>query len=131
VDPRHVVQMQLQMHATGAPVAFLCSWARSGMHMWLVPYRPAFVLAAAAVLKCVLERYVYAAAPPPTGDVFSCDKALKDPWLKMWEQLREVMGAIQRLSIESALSIINMKNTIAGAERHSVMKRARPYLDVL
>lgn len=58
MDPAYLAQMQLQMHATGAPIGYLVSYARNELKVHEVPYRLSFVAAAAAVLVHVVQDFI-------------------------------------------------------------------------
>ena len=58
VDPAYLAQMQLQLHATGADIGYLVSWARKQLSVIKVPYSFDFVQAAARVLVHVVTDFV-------------------------------------------------------------------------
>lgn len=82
MDMAHLVQVQLQMHATGAQRGYLCSWSvANGSNVFKTHYNPSFVRAASKVLQQVVSKYLQAGSQGtdlPKCDITQEDKALRD-----------------------------------------------------
>ena len=59
------MQVQLQLHATGADKGYLVSWARTGLAIFEVPYKHDFVVAFADVLRVVIPAFIEPQERPP------------------------------------------------------------------
>ena len=91
VDPAYLVQVQFQMHATGASMAFIASWARTGVSVHRIQYSFAFVEKAAAVAAAVITHYVLPDERPALPkSLASMDDQLKQSWIEMYDALRDV-----------------------------------------
>ena len=58
LDPAYVMQLQFQMHATGAAYGYICSWSRRELTIIHVPYSFELVEATAHVLVHVVKHYL-------------------------------------------------------------------------
>jgi hypothetical protein len=59
LDPAYMVQVQLQMHVTGARTAFLGQWTlRNGTAVFQLDYSEETMRRASKVLKLVFDEYV-------------------------------------------------------------------------
>lgn len=97
VDCAHVAQVQLQMHATNTPCAYIASYARGGLRIFKVRYSQTFIQAAAAMLREVLEAFGPEDAALPVGDIThaSCPEAVRDAW---YPAMRQLVASAQRCS---------------------------------
>lgn len=121
LEPAFMVQMQLQMHATGAKVAYLVSWARMGLGLFKVEYNGNFVIAAAKVLQLVMNRFVLK-DEDVTADTLNLsrnDPALRDSWKSMHRQLCASMGSSTKIDLHHAGVGTSSSNT--GSEMHAPM----------
>ena len=64
MDAAYLLQVQLQLHATGADVGYLFSWSRTDVTVHSVRYRHTLITAAAHVLKHVIKQFVNPATVP-------------------------------------------------------------------
>ena len=96
IDPAYLVQMQFQMHATGAETAYLVSWARTGVAAYSVPYSYDFVIKAAGVLELVYNSYVAPDDRPPLPTALNTmGDSFIDAWVPMYDALRTVVSTVQ------------------------------------
>ncbi|NJR41972.1 MAG: hypothetical protein HC767_04265 [Akkermansiaceae bacterium] len=66
MDIAHIVQVQLQMHATGARVGYLCSWSvANGSKIFKMKYSEEFMRGASEVLQPGLSNDTFNLATTP------------------------------------------------------------------
>jgi hypothetical protein len=86
------VQVQLQMHATGADVAYCVSYSvHRGIRVFMVPYCARFICAAARVLVHVYKRYISKgrSSPLPAHPDTQGDADFTAHWREAADILRE------------------------------------------
>jgi hypothetical protein len=101
IDAAYVVQLQLQMHATGAKVGYLISWARMGISVFRVKYCSDFVIAAAKVLQTVISCYVFG-SQDVQGDVVQLTHEMPDlrkHWICMYGHLASAVKGSMKLDL--------------------------------
>ena len=100
LDPAYVMQLQFQVHATGADRGFLVSWSRQGLSIFEVPYSHALVAAAAKVLQTVISLYLDPSDIPtlPTSFAALPDEA-QTAVVALYKELGPVMGSCKRLEL--------------------------------
>jgi hypothetical protein len=107
LDPAYMVQVQLQMHVTGAKKAFLGQWTlRNGTAVFQLDYSREFMRRASKVLKLVFDKYV---APSydcdsqyglPERDIMKQPYHLRTAWENMMHSLADVVQNIKQLTVE-------------------------------
>lgn len=107
MDPAHILQVQMQMHATGAEKAYIAYWSRTGLSLFCVAYSADFMLAAVHVLQIVLQQFVYGDLDM-AGDVLQlCSMHelhdLRDKWVAMYNHLAAALHATKPLEIPGML----------------------------
>lgn len=58
LDAAYVLQVQFQLHATGADYGYLASWARTGLSVTKIFYSLDLIIACARVLQHVIADYL-------------------------------------------------------------------------
>jgi hypothetical protein len=95
VDPAHVLQVQLQMQATGARVGWIVSFARQGIRIFEAKFDEKLVRSVARVLKSVLQGYIDPEACPAfPRSITNFDAGLQKRWVKMQQRLSTAVSAV-------------------------------------
>lgn len=69
-DVSHLFQIQFQMHATTAPVGYLCSHSiANGTQVFRVGYSPSFMRSVSSFLKILVPQYLTPDAPLPKCNI--------------------------------------------------------------
>lgn len=99
VDPGYWVQVQLQLHATGAATAFLGQWTlRSRTALYQIEYNKAFMEQASLVLSKVISKYMKPDTTfPPVNMDHEPDKDLKSAWDSMMDALANMIAGVRCL----------------------------------
>jgi hypothetical protein len=97
MDLAHIVQVQLQMHATGANVGYLCSWSvANGAKIFKMKYSLQFMRHASQVLQQVVTKYLQPGTESlPKCNITQEDESLQTPWLKMMHALADCAAAVE------------------------------------
>ena len=100
MDPAYVMQLQFQIHATGADHGFLVSWSRQGLSIFRVPYSYALVAAAAKVLETVIAQYLDPPDLPSLPNQFTAlSVEAQSATVELYNQLGPVMGSCTRVQL--------------------------------
>lgn len=99
MDIAHIVQVQLQMHATGAKVGYLCSWSLShGSTVFRLEYSEAFMRGVSKVLQQVIHKYLQPGCTAlPKCDMTEEDSSLQNPWYRMMGALADCVSSVKNL----------------------------------
>ena len=100
IDAAYIMQVQFQLHATGADYGYLVSWARRGLSIFKVPYSLDLVRATAVVLRYVIGEYLSPEdIPQLPARISELPQDVQDAVAKLHTQLGTVMGQCERLSL--------------------------------
>lgn len=97
MDIAHIVQVQLQMHATGARVGYLCSWSvANGSKIFKMKYSEEFMRGASEVLQQVVQRYLQPGNDTlPKCDITQEDDSMQVPWYRMMHALGDCAASAE------------------------------------
>ena len=100
IDLARCVQIQFQLHATGAPVGYLCSFSLSqGMTVFKVKYSSAFMEAASKYLQLIVPKYLARNQPLPFTEA-SGDFGLINESSEVQDQHEKVLDALADTTVE-------------------------------
>lgn len=99
VDVAHIVQAQMQMHATGASIGYLCSWSvANGSKVFKMTYSSEFMRAASEVLQHVVMKYLTSKQSPlPCCDIRNEDVQMQSVWHRMMNVLADCVASVECL----------------------------------
>jgi len=104
LDPSHLVQLQFQMQATGAPQGYLISWSRNNLSVHSMSYHAGFIRAAGHVLKHVIEEFVDAGVLPDIpSDVSEMSGELQMAWRHMVPELKDMIASCVREELDTGM----------------------------
>ena len=103
LDSGYVLQVQFQLHATGAEFGYLVSWARSGLSVTKIPYSLELITACAHVLQHVIEDYLSPEEIPTIPQNFpSLPLDVQDKVIDLHTQLGAVVRRCEMLPLQGA-----------------------------
>lgn len=96
MDAAYLLQVQLQLHATGADVGYLFSWSRTNITVHSVRYRHSLITAVAQVVKHIIEQFIN----PQTVPAFPSDASkfqgeLRTAWLLLHKEMAALMATCE------------------------------------
>ena len=95
LDPAHLMQIQVQLHATGAEYGLLVSWSRARLAVFKVPYCHEFMVALARQMAVVVRKYIEPEAAPPLPQRFAdLSPELQKLMTATYEKLGTVIASI-------------------------------------
>ena len=103
LDVAYVLQVQFQLHATGAEFGYLVSWARSGLSVIKIPYSYELISACALVLQDVIINYLSPQEIPKIPQNFpSLPETLQHKVIEVHTQLGAVVRRCELLTLQGA-----------------------------
>ena len=109
LDPAHLVQLQFQMLATGTSKGYLISWSRTDLSVHLVKYHHEFAVAAAQVLKFVVEQFIDPDQMPELPkSVSDMKEDLRSAYRAMLPHYRDMVLSCERVDQDERVPLCSL-----------------------
>lgn len=121
IDPAWLVQLQFQMHATDTSVGYLVSWSRTDISVHCIKYHERFVLAAAHVLKYIVEQFIDAdELPDLPKSVTAMEEPLQSKFVAMLPLYKEMVLSCEFVSPDAG--VITCRSKLFNTQRQTSKK---------